>query len=141
MEKIRQLLNTILPTISVVAFAIENIDTNDTGLDDKIATETKKYVELVENILTSLPQDTKPIVVRGYAETKAFCENVLVSMDFLITSNVPFEAKQTGLRDLVKSLSDKTVVYQAKNGNDAKVLDITRKSANEKLNRFLGIPI
>lgn len=137
---IKNLIRTILPTLQIVAIGLETFDADDTGIDDKLAKQIRATHNALQSYLDSLPAESSPIA-RGLEQTKAFCQNVLVSIDAVANSTLPFEQKEAQIRRLVKSLSDDTQIYQAKNGNDAKILQISIKTANEKLNQFLGLPI
>jgi hypothetical protein len=141
---IKSLIRTITPTLQIIAFALENLDTNSEGIDDKAAIEARATGNALQAYLDSFPATPEtgtPAVVRGLEQTKAFCENTIASIDFAIQSDLPREAKETAVRGLVKSLSNDKIIYQAKKGQDAKILTIAIATANQKLNAFLGISL
>jgi hypothetical protein len=137
---IKTIITTSLPVIATIAFALENLDTNDTGIDDKLAKQVQAVAAGLKEYLNTLPPD-EPKVIQGYQATKTFCENVLASIDFVIASSIDRETKESRITELVKSLWDRTIVYQAIRGNDAKILDITKKDAQNKQRVFLGIKL
>lgn len=122
-EQVKILLNTIIPTVSLAAVLLENLDTNTTGLDDETAKLMQQFTKSAKALIASLPEST---IARGFEQTKAFCDNVKNTVTVIIASDIPTSNKRFQCQILLDDLSDSSKIWQAKKGKDADYLTRTK---------------
>lgn len=127
---LKEILNSILPTLTIAQIALETLDTNTTGFDDDAAKQVSGLRSAIAGYLNSLPQDT---AARGYVQIKAFCDNVLNSLEIIIESDLPKTEKVKQAQSLVNDLTDDTKVFPARKGKDGAYLQAAIRTAHEKL--------
>jgi hypothetical protein len=127
---VKNLLQSIIPTLRVVQIGLETLDTNDTGLDDAAAKQINGGVVAIQAYLDSFPAST---IAKGYAETKAFCDNVLNSLEIILASDISRDEKRAQAVSLLASLTDDSKLYPAKKGKDGDLIDKTLTQVRAKI--------
>ena len=135
MRWIITLLRTIAPTLSLIQFALKNFDQNEEGVDDKIATLLADVNRAIEALLSTFPEDDEVAPVRGYEAIRAYCLNALATIDLVIANpKIPVAEKVKTVKEIMDSLNDRKIIYQAKRGADGKFLTASKLDAQRKYN-------
>lgn len=132
---VRNILQSIMPSLRIVQIGLETIDTNDTGLDDAAAKQINGGLVAIQAYLDSFPVST---IAKGYEQTKAFCDNVLNSIDVIAVSDLDRVEKVRQVTVLVDTLTDDSLIYPAKKGKDGDKLTQTIVKAKAKLELLKG---
>lgn len=127
---LKTILTTINPQIRLAGILLSAIDANNTGLDDAASAQALALANAIDAYLNSFPAST---IAKGYEATKAFCDNVLNSMDIVLASEATKSEKLTQCHALFNSLNDTTQIYQSKKGKDADYLNNAKVSGRAKL--------
>lgn len=131
MQTILSLIKTALPILQAAAFALEMLDVDREGTDDKLADGLRRIVtELTDFLADNASNDN---VVKGLNAITAYGVNLILALDEIINSPAPKAERLAKAEALIDTLSDPKKVYQAQRGDDAKALNTFKIRCAEKL--------
>lgn len=133
MNKIKAVLLFVLPFMKLASQFARNIDPDDAGIDDEIATKIDEIVVWLEAIIGKDTANslTGYTVARGYSAIAIFGNNIIASLKLIYGDTVtPYAERLAQAQELASYLSDSSKVYQAKRGDDAELLKAFKLEAD-----------
>lgn len=121
-------LKMALPFLNMAQVMIANFDSNDEGIDDKIADGVRKGIDAIVYAIESDP--SVPGQAKGLVEITAFSNAVLARLTAISESETITGEMKTEAQMRTNSLNDPQQVFQPKRGKDADVLNNAKARAS-----------